>query len=135
MMKKLLTVLLVVLGTTMVNAQGYIGWGFDEMDSLFKAETEDYENGFTDEGIEYLSVIQNDKSVIVYFNDYNYVFVSVFIPHTQDVYYSLLESCDKYTKVDDREWHNIFDHGFVKIKIKDDPENRLPIFIITYNPY
>lgn len=141
-MKKLLTILLVVLGMTTVNAQGWLGYTNEDIKTELVAEEwgldleEDLKAGVNEAGHDYLIIYTENYDWICIFNEGGLVAESHLVSGSWNAFLNQASYLDdKFAKTGEGHWINAFSTGAVNIESKKYDYSDFPVFIYIYLSY
>ena len=137
-MKKVLLILILVLGTNITYSQGNLGETADQLEILFE------DIGFTytrlenkEDGVAMYMSMSKDSTIemIHYLNKDGIVWGTLLVPLTDKEFVTHINIIDReYIRVEPDIWHNYQEDGYVIIKLITD-NAEFPYFRILYKPY
>lgn len=142
-MKKLLTILVVVLGTmTMVNGQGWMFFSAEEVREKLTEDQIDYDitEGITEDSTVYMMLDREWHTWILFFDsDANTVFESHFISNNYNMFVIAIDELNapnnKMIKQGDGHWIHMRGSGAIDVRTDKQSYSDFPVFFYTYKRY
>lgn len=136
-MKQLLTILLIVLGTITINAQGFLGCNKSELIETFKRYDMPYTIAEEDEEYIIFESEENGKLwQLLYDKEFDVIYKSfLHIKSNEDLGEFISSYDENYVKISELVWKNYLKEGVLTITLNPASGKYWPYFAFTWAPY